>query len=52
MGRLHADLKQVAESKLAYREALDIYQRFAQSDPAQYQRFADAVKAELAKLPQ
>ena len=47
---MHAAMNQHAEARQAFQEALGIFEKFAARDPAQYQRFVEMVKADLAKV--
>jgi tetratricopeptide (TPR) repeat protein len=52
IGRMHIALKQDSEARQALKEALGIFQNFAAKDRARYQRFVDAVNADLSKVTQ
>ena len=52
MGRMLVATHDLQQARSAFTEALDIYSKFAERDPAQYGPFLRAVKEDLAKVPQ
>jgi hypothetical protein len=50
LGLLDSDQKHMAEARLAYLEALEIYQRFAASDPDRFGKDVERVKALIEEL--
>jgi hypothetical protein len=49
---MHLATGNSTEARSALTEALDIYSKFAERDPAQYGRFLRLVKEDLAKVVQ
>jgi tetratricopeptide (TPR) repeat protein len=52
IGRMYLATQNREQARAALIEALDIFSKFAERDPAQYGRFVRLVKEDLAKVAQ